>query len=51
MIDVLEAHRWNWTAWDFHPEAWPCLIADWNYAPTPQSGVWVKLALAKNLEH
>jgi hypothetical protein len=51
MIDVLEARRWNWTAWDFHPEAWPCLISDWNYAPTPQSGVWVKQALAKNLEH
>jgi hypothetical protein len=51
MIGVLEAHRWNWTAWDFHATAWPCLISDWNYTPTPQSGVWVKQALAKNLEH
>jgi hypothetical protein len=51
MIDVLEAHHWNWTAWDFHPTAWPCLISDWDYTPTPQSGVWVRQALAKNLEH
>ena len=51
LIGVLEAHRWNWTAWDFHATAWPCLISDWNYTPTPQSGVWVRQALAKNLEH
>jgi hypothetical protein len=49
MLAVLEAHGWNWTAWDFHPTAWPCLISDWNYTPTPESGVWVKRALMKNL--
>jgi len=48
MLAALEAHRWNWTAWDFHPTAWPCLIADWNYTPTPEFGVWVKQALAAN---
>ena len=50
MIDVLEAHHWSWTAWDFHTTAWPCLISDWNYTPTPHFGVWVKQALEKNLE-
>ena len=48
MIDVLEAHHWNWTAWDFHPAAWPCLISDWDYTPTPHFGICVKQALAKN---
>ena len=50
MIDVLEAHHWSWTAWDFHTTAWPCLILDWDYTPTPNFGVWVKQALEKNLE-
>jgi endoglucanase len=49
MIRVLEDHRWNWSAWDFHPTAAPCLIADWNYTPTPEFGVWVKQALQKNV--
>ncbi|HZL46884.1 MAG TPA: cellulase family glycosylhydrolase, partial [Opitutaceae bacterium] len=48
MIRVLEEHHWSWTAWDFHPTAWPCLISDWNYTPTPKFGVWVKQALQKN---
>jgi len=49
MIRVLEDHQWNWTAWDFHPTAKPCLIAAWDYAPTPEFGVWVKRALEKNI--
>jgi Cellulase (glycosyl hydrolase family 5) len=48
MLGVLEAHRWNWTAWDFHVSAAPCLISDWNYTPTPQFGRWVQQALAAN---
>ena len=48
MLGVLEAHHWNWAAWDFHATAWPCLISDWNYTPTPHFGVWVKQALAEN---
>jgi len=48
MLRVLEEHRWNWTAWDFHPTARPCLIADWTYAPTPEFGAWVKQALQQN---
>jgi hypothetical protein len=50
MIRVLEAHHWSWAAWDFHPTAWPCLISDWNYTPTPHFGVWVKKALEENLK-
>ncbi len=49
MLAVLEAHCWNWTAWDFHPTAWPCLISDWNYTPTPEFGRWVKQALVENI--
>jgi endoglucanase len=47
MLGVLEAHRWNWTAWDFHPTAAPCLISDFNYTPTPEFGVWVRQVLAE----
>jgi hypothetical protein len=50
MLAVLAAHHWSWTAWDFHVTAWPCLISDWNYTPTPHFGVWVKRALAENLQ-
>jgi endoglucanase len=50
MLRMLEAHRWNWAAWDFHTTAWPCLISDWNYTPTPHFGVWVKQALAENVQ-
>ncbi len=48
MLRVLEEHHWNWTAWDFHPTAPPCLISDWDYTPTPHFGVWVRQALAEN---
>jgi hypothetical protein len=51
MITVLEEHSWNWTAWDFHPSAWPCLVSDWDYTPTPHFGVWVKRALEANVRN
>jgi hypothetical protein len=47
MLAALEAHGWSWSAWDFHPTAWPCLISGWDYAPTEHFGVWVKQALAR----
>lgn len=50
MLRALESLHWNWVAWDLHPAAEPCLIADWDYTPTPHFGVWVKEALGKNLE-
>jgi hypothetical protein len=30
-----------------HPAASPCLIADWDYTPTPDYGVYIKELLAK----
>jgi Cellulase (glycosyl hydrolase family 5)/WD40-like Beta Propeller Repeat len=45
VLQALEDHYWNWTAWDLHPSAGPRLISDWNYTPTPSFGKWVKLAL------
>jgi hypothetical protein len=46
VLQALEGHQWAWTAWDLHPAASPCLIADWKYTPTPWFGVPVKQALA-----
>jgi hypothetical protein len=45
VLAALEDHKWSWTAWDFHPQAGPRLISDWNYTPTPTFGKWVKEAL------
>lgn len=44
-LAYIQQHQLNWTAWDFHPSASPCLIRDWNYTPTPHWGVLVKAAL------
>lgn len=44
----LEARKWNWVAWDFHPFAKPALITGWEYVPTASFGIWVKKALAAN---
>jgi hypothetical protein len=49
VLQALHDHDWNWTAWDLHPSASPCLISDWNYTPTPTFGAWVKKALADQL--
>ena len=45
VLQALEDHQWDWTAWDLHPAASPCLIKDWKYTPTPFFGQWVKKAL------
>jgi hypothetical protein len=47
MLAALEEHGWSWSAWDFHPSAWPCLVSDWNYTPTPHFGFWVRQALSR----
>ncbi len=46
VLTALESHGWSWTAWDLHPYASPCLVANWNYEPTPHFGKWIKQALA-----
>jgi hypothetical protein len=49
IVQAIEDHTWSYTAWDFHPSAGPTLISDWNYAPTPNFGVYVKQMLAGTL--
>lgn len=49
VMQVIQDHNWSWTAWDFHPQAGPTLISDWNYTPTPDFGVFVKQMLAGTL--
>lgn len=45
MLAFIQRHRLNWTAWSFHPSAAPCVIADWDYTPTPYWGAFVRAAL------
>jgi len=49
VLQAIQDHHWSWTAWDFHPQAGPTLISDWNYAPTPDFGVFVRQMLAGTL--
>jgi hypothetical protein len=46
VMQALQDHNWSWIAWDFHPAAGPTLISGWDYAPTPDFGLFVKQALA-----
>ena len=49
ILQALEGHEWDWTAWDLHPAAGPRLISDWQYTPTSHFGAWVKQALIGTL--
>ncbi len=49
VLQALQDHDWDWIAWDMHPRASPCLIADWKYTPTPHFGNWVQQALLGTL--
>jgi hypothetical protein len=49
ILQVLEDHEWNWTAWDMHPGAGPRLVSDFSCTPTPGFGKWVKKALDGSL--
>lgn len=44
VLNVMKDQNLNWTAWDMHTGAAPCLISDWNYTPTPHFGVPFKQA-------
>jgi len=48
VLAYIEKHRFNWTAWCFHPSASPCMLKDWSYAPTLYWGRPVKQALTGN---
>lgn len=45
MLGCIQQYKLNWTAWSFHTDATPRIIADWDYNPTPFWGAWVKAAL------
>ena len=45
LIKGIQENNWSFAAWDLHPAAGPTLIADWNYMPTPDFGVYVKQLL------
>ena len=45
VLAFIQRNQLNWTAWSFHPEAGPSIIADWNYTPTPYWGQFVRDAL------
>jgi hypothetical protein len=46
MLGLIQTHKLNWTAWNFHPKSTPRVILDWDYTPTPFWGEYVKKALA-----
>jgi len=45
LLQGIYDNNWSFTAWDMHPAAGPTLIADWNYMPTQDFGVYVKKLL------
>jgi hypothetical protein len=45
LLAGIQENNWAFVAWDLHPAAGPTLIADWNYMPTPDFGVYVKQLL------
>jgi hypothetical protein len=45
LLDWIEENQLNWTAWSFHIDADPNLLADWNYNPTPEWGSYAKARL------
>lgn len=45
-LGLVQTHRYHWTAWCFHPKSSPCLLADWDYTPTPYWGQQAKEALS-----
>lgn len=45
-IGLIQKYHLNWTAWSFHTSASPVLLQNWDYAPTPYWGEFVKEALA-----
>jgi hypothetical protein len=45
VLKSLRDHDLNWIAWSFHPAAGPCILANWDYTPTPYYGIYVRDAL------
>jgi hypothetical protein len=49
VLQAIQDHQWNYTAWDLHTSAGPTLLSDWNYTPSPRYGVFLKQMLAGTL--
>ncbi|MCL2773181.1 MAG: glycoside hydrolase family 5 protein [Oscillospiraceae bacterium] len=47
ILDWIDEHQYNFTAWDFHPSAGPCLIKNFDNEPTEYFGVYIKEYLGK----
>ena len=45
VISCIQKYKLHWTGWCFHPSASPCILADWDYTPTPYWGAFVRAAL------
>jgi len=44
-LGLVQNQRLHWVAWCFHPEAWPRMLQNWDYEPTPFWGEPVRRAL------
>ncbi|OWK41850.1 glycoside hydrolase family 5 protein [Fimbriiglobus ruber] len=49
VLQVLEDGQCNWVAWSMHSGAFPCLITDSKFTPSPWFGSWVQKALLGKL--
>ena len=47
VVAEMDLRKSNYIAWDLHPAASPCLIANWDYKPTPSFGEVVLASLKK----
>jgi len=45
ILGFAQKNNLGWTAWSFHTDATPRLLANWDYQPTPFYGGFVKSAL------
>ena len=42
MLDWMDQHNLNFTAWCFHPKAGPAMLEDWTFKPNAHNGAPVK---------
>ncbi len=48
LFGFMNRRGYSWLAWDFHPQAGPCLIKGYTYEPTEWFGVRVKAELKRS---
>ena len=49
LLSWIDAHGYHLTAWDFHPQAGPCLISDFDGTPTTWYGSLIRDYLKRGL--